>query len=896
MPGVQKAQLVFLVALAGIAVAAISAIPLLSAAFLQGQALTLAEDVILDLLIGCVVFVGPAGWLLWHQLRRRDQYQQSMREEKKKLDTAINHMTQGLVMFDSAQRLALRNRRYCELYGLSLDAVKPGIHFRDLLMLRKQSGSLFEDPEGAFNRITEILAEGKMRTVIRPAKDGRIVSIVTEPLDGGGWVATHEDITERRQLLEIRKRAEAVAREKSEQLDAALNNMAHGLCLHDADGRIILCNRRYREFMGDDGARLEGHALVDVLRRRVAAGAALPDPEQFVASILMKVRAGKVVTAEMPGANNRILRVVRHPIASGGWVATFEDITDQRRAERERDRNWAFLDLIINNVPSAIFVKRASDRRYVLVNGAGERFWGMPRQEMVGKTAAEVFPAKEAARIEARDDDLLRSFQPLFDEREIITASGESRIIFSRRIIFNDQRDQTLYVLGVVDDVTERRLAETRIARLAHYDSLTGVPNRTLFRDQLTKELSFTRRGAKLAVLYLDLDYFKNINDTLGHRAGDELLKEVAQQIRSCLKDGDLIARLGGDEFAVVRTNLQSPKEAEVLAQQLRDAVAGRAFYLNGHQTGSDLSIGIALAPEDGLEIDELLNHADLALYGAKAEGRGNYRYYEPEMNARMKRRRTLEVDLRSALQRNEFVLYYQPILILESGAISGCEALLRWRHPVRGMILPTEFVSVAEETGLINSIGEWVLRQACADAASWPSPMRVSVNVSPSQFRNGALPLVVVTALAECGLPAQRLELEITESLLMQNNEASLLMLHQLRELGIRIALDDFGTGYSSLSYLRSFPFDRIKIDRSFVAGLLHGGEAVAIVHAILSLASSLKMRTTAEGVETATQQALLQAAGCDEMQGYLFSRPLPAEELAELVRLRRGSTVDVA
>jgi PAS domain S-box-containing protein len=528
MPRVPKAQIVFWVALAGIAVAALSAIPLLSAAFLQGRALTLVEDIILDLLIGCVVFVGPAAVMFWHQLRRRDQYQQIIREEKSKLDTAIDHMTQGLVMFDGSQRLALRNRRYCELYGLSPDAVKPGLPFRDLLMQRKLSGSLFEDAEGVFNRVVEVLAEGKMSTIVRPAKDGRVVRIVTKPLGGGGWVATHEDITERQQLLKVRERAEAVAQEKSAQLDAALNNMAHGLCLHDADGRIIMCNRRYREFMGDEDEPVEGNALVDVLRRRAAAGHALPDPEPYVASILTKVRAGEVGLAEMRGANNRILRVVRHPIETGGWVATFEDITDQRRAEQERDRNRAFLDLIINNVPSAIFVKRASDRRYVLVNGAGERFWGMPRQEMIGKTAAAVFPAEEASRIEVRDDTLLRSFQPMFDEREIITASGEPRMILSRRIVFNDQRDQTLYILGVIDDVTERKLAEARIARLAHYDPLTGVPNRTLFREQLMKELSFAPRGARLAVLCIDLDYFKNINDTLGHRAGDELLKEVA--------------------------------------------------------------------------------------------------------------------------------------------------------------------------------------------------------------------------------------------------------------------------------------------------------------------------------------------------------------------------------
>jgi diguanylate cyclase (GGDEF)-like protein/PAS domain S-box-containing protein len=891
-----KAQKIFLVALIVVAIGAVSAIPLLSAALLQGRTLTLVEDIILDLSIGCFVFVGPVGLMLWHQLHRGYQYQKTINEEKKKLDTAINHMPQGLVMFDGARRVALRNQRYCDLYGLSPELVKPGLSFRDLLLMRREAGSLFEDVDDVLDRVGESLLEGKVHSIIRPAKNGRLVRIANQPLQGGGWVATHEDVTERQQLLAVRERAETLAREKSAQLDAALNNMAHGLCLYDAEGRIVVFNRRYCELMAENENRLQGLLLVDVLRRRAAAGRFLPDPERYVASILAAVRAGAITTEEVPGANNRILRVARHRIETGGWVATFEYITEQRHAEQERDRNRAFLDLIINNVPSAIFVKHAGDRRYVLVNGAGERFWGISREAMIGKTAEEVLPAEEAARIAARDCELLRSSEPIFDEREIITAAGESRMIFSRRITFRDQHNQALYILGVVDDVTERKLAEARIARLAHYDPLTEVPNRTLFREQLTKELSFVRRGAKLAVLCLDLDHFKSINDTLGHQAGDELLKEVAQRIRSCLNEGDLIARLGGDEFALVRTSLQHPKDAEAFARQLRETVAGHTYNLKGHQTGTDLSVGIALAPEDGLEIDELLNHADLALYGAKAEGRVSCRYYEPEMNARMKRRRALEVDLRAALLKNEFVLYYQPILDLETGMITGCEALLWWRHPVRGMVLPAEFVPVAEETGLINSIGEWVLKQACSDANEWPSSVRVAVNVSPAQFRNSALPLVVVGALAESGLPAQRLELEITESVLMQNNESSLLMLHQLRNLGVRIALDDFGTGYSSLSYLRSFPFDGIKIDRSFVGDLLDGNQAVAIVHAILSLASSLKMKTTAEGVETAVQQRLLQAAGCDEMQGYLFSQPLPASGIGELVQLRRGSAADVA
>ena len=546
-------------------------------------------------------------------------------------------------MFDSAQRIALRNRRYCELYGLSPEIVRPGLSFRDLLMLRRETGSLFEDVDEVFSRVAESLVEGKVLSVIRPAKNGRLVRIASEPLESGGWVATHEDVTERQQLLAVRERAETLAREKSAQLDAALNNMAHGLCLYDAEGRIILFNRRYCELMGENENNLQGLLLVDVLRRRAAAGGFLPEPEEYVASILAKVRAGELRRWKCRAQTTDSSRCAP-PDRGSRLGRDLRGITEQRHAEQERDRNRAFLDLIINNVPSAIFVKRAEDRRYVLVNGAGERFWRISREGMIGKTAEEVFPAEEAVRIEARDNELLRSSQPLFDEREIVTAAGESRMIFSRRITFRDQRDQALYILGVVDDVTERKLAETRIARLAHYDPLTDVPNRTLFREQLMRELSFVRRGAKLAVLCLDLDHFKSINDTLGHQAGDALLKEVAQRIRSCLNEGDLIARLGGDEFAVVRTGLQHPKEAEAFAQQLREIVAGHTYDLKGHQTGSDLSVGIALAPEDGLEIDELLNHADLALYGAKAEGRGSYRYYEPEMNARMKRRRSLEL------------------------------------------------------------------------------------------------------------------------------------------------------------------------------------------------------------------------------------------------------------
>jgi diguanylate cyclase (GGDEF)-like protein/PAS domain S-box-containing protein len=573
-------------------------------------------------------------------------------------------------------------------------------------------------------------------------------------------------------------------------------------------------------------------------------------------------------------------------------VATFENVTAQRRAEHQRDQNRAFLDLIINYVPSAIFVKRAGDRKYVLVNEALERFWGQSRDAIIERTAREIFSESEAEKIETRDDELLRSGRPILDEREILTPKGSLHNIFARRISFFDERDHTQYILGVVDDVTERKAAEARIARLAHYDSLTELPNRTLFRELLEQELLFVRRGAKLAILCIDLDRFKSVNDTLGHPAGDQLLKGVAQRLRACLAEGDLIARLGGDEFAIVRTGLQEPKEAEALAQRLREAVASSIFSLNGHQTATDLGIGIALAPEDGVEIDELLNHADLALYGAKAEGRANYRYYEPQMNARMKRRRALELDLRSALANNEFVLHYQPVVNLQTGTITGCEALLRWTHPRRGVIQPLEFIQVAEDTGLISSIGEWVLRQACADAREWPDHVSVAINVSSFQFRSPSLPLIVAASLAEAGLAPGRLELEITESLLLQNSETTIVALHQIRDLGVRISMDDFGTGYSALCYLRNFPFDKIKIDRSFINDLSKSDEAAAIVLAIITLANSLKMTTTAEGVETIDQQKFLQDAGCTEMQGYLFSPAVPAYEIKRLLAPRRLST----
>jgi diguanylate cyclase (GGDEF)-like protein/PAS domain S-box-containing protein len=835
----------------------------------------------LSFLLGAGVFLA----IRVFPLRVLDQTLGRLEHTNRHLDAAVSNISQGLVMFDASERMVVCNRRYIEMYRLSPDIAKPGCNLRDLVRHRKETGSFLGDVEDYCVALEIGISQGRTTTTLAELPDGRSIQILNHPMTGGGWVATHEDVTERHRLLQAQRHADALIREQKIQLDTALNNMCHGLCLFDAQGRIVLFNQRYVEMMRLPAQSLVGLSLLDLFKQCKASGEFAGDPEQVYETLLAGLRGGQSTTKIMETCDGRALRVIDQPMAGGGWVATFEDITEQRRVESERDRNRQFLELIIDNVPATIFVKQVSDRRYVLVNRAGEEFWGIPRSEMIGKTSNEVFSNVEGELIATRDDELLQSGEPTFDEREFITATGGSRSIAVRRLIIHGEDRKPRYLLGVAQDITDQKLAAARIAHLAHYDPLTNLPNRVLLRERLEHELTYAKRGGQLAVLYLDLDHFKRVNDTLGHSIGDDLLRAVADRLRICLRDSDTIARLGGDEFAIVLAPLSDPTDAANLAQRLREAAIRTSYDLNGHQVVIDLSIGIALSPTDGTDVDQLLKSADMALYGAKSDGRGTYRYFQPEMDARMKSRRNLEIDLRKALTKGEFELYYQPLLDLRNNEISGCEALLRWHHPERGMIAPADFIPVAEETGLIVPIGDWVLRQACADAASWRDDIKVAVNLSPVQFKNGALSEVVIGSLAASGLSPRRLELEITESVLLQNNEKTLCMLHQLREMGVRIAMDDFGTGYSSLSYLRSFPFDKIKIDRSFIRDLATSADSPKIVESVINLARSLNMTVTAEGVELKQQLEMLRGMDCNEMQGFLFSTPRPMAELLPLI-----------
>jgi len=549
------------------------------------------------------------------------------------------------------------------------------------------------------------------------------------------------------------------------QTDTALNNMAQGLLMFDSSSCLVVCNQRYIEMYGLSPKIIRpGCTLREIVEHRAATGSLCADEvEQYIADILAAVGKKMVFSKISNLHDGRIIYVVSRPIANDGWVATHEDVTEQKRADEQ-------------------------------------------------------------------------------------------------------------------------------ITYAALYDALTDLPNRNLFREQLEQELKRVRRGELLAVLYLDLDHFKRVNDTLGHPAGDKLLDGVADRLRGCIRDIDVVARLSGDEFAIIQSSLGLTSDTAALAMRIREAIR-EPFDVDGHQITVDISIGISMAPNDATELDELMKTADIALYEAKNAGRGTYRFYEPEMNAHMQARGQLEQDLRSALANGEFELFYQPIVSLEDNKISSFEALLRWHHPTRGLVSPVEFIPVAEDMGLIIPLGEWVLRTACVEAATWPDDIRVAVNVSAVQLTNKNLANAVVGAIASAGIQPNRLELEITESVFIQNTLANIATLKSLHDLGVRFAMDDFGTGYSSLSYLLSFPFHKIKIDQCFIAALSDSNESHAIVRAVADLARSLKLRATAEGVETAQQLQQVRLLGCTEMQGYLLSPARPAAELLQFFTPRAES-----
>ncbi|WP_244941411.1 putative bifunctional diguanylate cyclase/phosphodiesterase [Bradyrhizobium yuanmingense] len=558
-----------------------------------------------------------------------------------------------------------------------------------------------------------------------------------------------------------------------------------------------------------------------------------------------------------------------------------------KRAEQDLLHAREFLDSIIENVPIAVFAKDARDSRYVLLNRAGEEYYGMPREAMLGKTPEQIFPDEVARVVNEQDRRVVESGNPMFLEGHLLEfgAKGRGRLVNSRKLLIRDGSGVPQYLVGVIEDVTERITNEARISHLAHHDALTDLPNRSAFNAALDERLERAQEAStSFAVLSLDLDRFKEVNDVFGHPVGDMLMRAAADQL-AAEAEGAFVARIGGDEFMILMPDNASREDVLALAERLVETI-GKELEVDDYLSHVGLSVGIAFHPDDGVNAATLLANADSALYRAKREGRSRVRCFESEMDQELRDRRLLQHDLRQALEQNQLLVYFQPQARVD-GEVIGFEALLRWNHPTRGFVPPDQFIPLAEENGLIVEIGEWVLREACGEAASWPRPLQVAVNLSPVQFQAGDLERSIHQILLETGLTPTRLEVEITEGVLIGDFTRALNLLRRLKALGIRIAMDDFGTGYSSLSYLQSFPFDKIKIDRSFISNLEATPQSAEIVRAVLSLAHALKIPVIAEGVETEAQRAFLAREACEEMQGYLVGRPDLIERYLDLVGL---------
>jgi diguanylate cyclase (GGDEF)-like protein/PAS domain S-box-containing protein len=801
--------------------------------------------------------------------------------EKHRLDIATDNMPQALLMFDGAARIVIVNRRYIDMFNVSPDVVKPGCAFIDLLEHRRATGSFTGDANEYCNMVRRDIDQGHITEILLQATDGRYIRIVNTPMGGGGWIATIEDVTHQRNLEQERER-------DREFLNQIIDNIPVMIAVKDVEERKYkLFNRTAEALWGISRTEALGKSADELLPAEQANSINKHDDESLASATPVVLEAHPNMASN---DDQRIVTSKRLAIRDKDGkpryiVSVVEDITERKHLEHERDRNREFLNLIIDNIPSSILVKDARERRYVLVNSSTEASLGVLRQDLIGRTAQEILQPEMADIIAEQDrEQLISEGRIFFDEFTINSPHLGPRIVTSNRVTIFDVNGEPQYLVSVVDDITDRKRADARIAHLAHHDVLTDLPNRLLFREQLEQALRNMRNDEHVAVLYCDLDNFKDVNDTLGHPTGDALLKAVAVRLRDCIGDENTAARLGGDEFAIIQTGVNSSSDVSNMVQRIYEVIR-KPYQWGNHQFTADASFGIAMAPNDGTDPDQLLKNADMALYGAKSDGRSTYRFFETAMDARVKARRALEVDLRDAIASEGFELHYQPIIDLGTNKITSCEALLRWYHPQRGLVPPAEFIPAAEETGLITALGEWVLKTACHEAMKWPSDIKVAVNVSPVQFRSQTLPLTIIAALAESGLPAHRLIIEITEAVLIRDDAAALAMLNQLRVLGVQIAMDDFGTGYSSLSYLQRFPFDKIKIDRSFICNITEQDGSPAIVQAVVDIARSRNITTTAEGVELPEQVILLRDLGCTEMQGFVFSPAIPPAELPKLL-----------
>jgi diguanylate cyclase (GGDEF)-like protein/PAS domain S-box-containing protein len=839
------------------------------------------SDVVLGTLVVCCFLIAAGLWIMSTVRRLR----LSQQRRNAFVSSALNNLKQGVVITNARQRIVFLNDRYLEIYGLSRSDITPDLTGRALLELRLARGTLDVS-------VDEFYAQaGKLEGLVTELPSGQSVHVRYFPLSNGGSIATHEDCSEQRSL------SRELASTK-QFLESVLENIPVCVAAKNIeDGRYIFANRAFERFSRFSRDFIVGKRADEIFTADTAASieaadrAALNATEGAFSSEFVVER----------GSQKRVLAssrvIARDERGEPAFlIALFDDVTNSKTLSQELESTKKFLELVVDNIPVSLTVEQAGNGRYLLANRSAEIILNRRREEVAGLTAAEIFNEREAKLIMARDEAALKGRRPLTEEHPISTKDG-LRLFLTRRVTVLNDAGEPQYLIKTHEDVTDRRQTESRMAHMAYHDGLTDLPNRAAFLQALTQMIeACTEAKEEFAVLSIDLDGLNEVNDVFGHAIGDKLLIEVAQRMQASARGG-VVARLSGDAFGLIIDGKQ-PVTGMLLAEQLAETLA-KEFMIDGKSVRTGATTGISIFPHNGRDAASLLANAGAALSRAKAKSRGTISIYEPEMDQQIRDRRVLHQDLSTAIKNGEISLYYQPQASSRQGAgnngeIIGFEALARWRHPTRGFVPPSDFIPLAEESGLIFEMGQWILREACREAASWPVPLQVAVNLSPAQFMHGDVVSLVHSILLETGLAPGRLELEITEGVLIEDFDRGLSLLRRLKGLGVRISMDDFGSGYSSLSYLQAFPFDKIKIDRAFVMNLGRNPQSAAIVRAVIGLGHGLEMSIVAEGVETHEQLCFLAEQGCDAVQGYFIGKPLPIEQYDTLVGRAPGDPAE--
>ncbi len=792
------------------------------------------------------------------------------------LESVIACLPQGVSVFDEDLRLRVWNRGFLDVLDLPGSAVFDGVHFSELIRITAERGEYGPGKvEDHVARLTEKALKFEPHHFERLRPSGRTHLVQGEPLylDGklAGFVTTYTDITER-------KAAENELRRQHNLLETVIENVPSALSLFNKNQELALHNQAFMQLLdlpqalfNDAPLTLEKIFRFNAERGEYGDG----DTENMVRAMLARNAKHQAHHFERTRPNGKTLDIRGVPLADGGMVTIYTDITE-RRASAEREE---LAQKVFNHTPTGIIFTDDA-HRILSTNPATTQMTGYEPIELLGRSVFALLGASQDLTPESFGEKLPANGS-WYGELELGQKSGTqfpAGIRVSR--VDDPHSGAPAHYIWILADITERREAEERMRHIAQHDALTGLPNRLALLMRLAQLLPEARRHQwKVAIMFLDLDRFKIINDTLGHQVGDELLREVACRLSGVVRETDFVARLGGDEFVVILPGINSPSDAAIVAGKIIAALSTQ-IQAEGHELHTSPSIGISIFPDDGPDGDTILKNADTAMYHAKATGRNNYQFFSADMNLATTERLDIERKLRHAIARNELALCFQPQLKADGSKPTGVEALLRWHHPTDGMISPVRFIPVAEETGIIVEIGEWVLLNACRAMKHWIdaglAPIRMAVNVSARQLRRRDFCETVAGALAESGLAPELLELEITESSVMENPEEAIQILQRLGRMGISLAIDDFGTGYSSLAYLKLFPIDHLKIDRSFVADIETDLNDRAIAFGTIALAHSLGLNVIAEGVETDDQLELLRTNGCDEVQGYLFSKPL--------------------